>query len=54
MVLLYKEVLEAPADILQQSGLIQSLGMTRINGLSAVYWRIRREVELAGSKEAHL
>ncbi|RMG68611.1 MAG: SufE family protein [Calditrichaeota bacterium] len=39
-----REVLEAPMDILNRSGLIQTIGMRRMNGLSAIYRRIKQEV----------
>ena len=38
------EVLAAPMDILQRSGLAQTLGMMRMQGLSAIYRRIKQEV----------
>jgi cysteine desulfuration protein SufE len=39
-----QEVLEAPTDILNQSGLAQATGMRRMLGLSAIYRRIKQEV----------
>ncbi len=39
-----QEVLEAPMDILNRSGLVQTIGMRRINGLSAIFRRIKQEV----------
>jgi cysteine desulfuration protein SufE len=43
------EVLTTPADLIQRLGLIESLGMVRMRGLSAILHRIRREVEKANS-----
>ena len=42
-----EEVAAAPPDILQRSGLAQTLGMMRMQGLSAVYRRIKQEVQKA-------
>ncbi len=42
-----EEVLAAPEDLLQRLGLASKLGLRRIQGLSAVYRRIRAEVEKA-------
>lgn len=44
-----REVLAAPMDILQRSGLAATLGMMRMQGLSAVYRRIKEEVRQASS-----
>ncbi len=41
------EVAAAPPDILHRSGLAQTLGMMRMQGLSAVYRRIQQEVRQA-------
>ena len=38
------EVLAAPGDILNRSGLAQAIGMRRMFGLSAIYRRIKQEV----------
>lgn len=38
------EVLDAPQDILQKTGLASLLGMNRVQGLSAIYQRIKNEV----------
>ncbi len=38
------EVLAAPMDILNRSGLAQAIGMRRMFGLSAIYSRIKQEV----------
>jgi cysteine desulfuration protein SufE len=38
------EVLAAPMDILNRSGLAQAIGMRRMFGLSAIYQRIKQEV----------
>ncbi|NIT55848.1 MAG: SufE family protein [Aliifodinibius sp.] len=43
-----EDLLSAPSDILQRSGLAQTLGMTRMQGLSAVYRRVKDEVKQAG------
>jgi cysteine desulfuration protein SufE len=39
-----QEVLDSPADILDHSGLAQTIGMRRMFGLSAIYTRIKQEV----------
>jgi cysteine desulfuration protein SufE len=39
-----QEVLEAPTDVLAQSGLAQAIGMRRMFGLSVIYSRIKQEV----------
>ena len=40
-----EEVLKAPADILHRTGLVNTLGMVRIQGLSAIYKRIKDEIQ---------
>ena len=40
-----EEVAEATNNILQETGLAQTLGMNRMYGLSAIYQRIKREVK---------
>ena len=42
------EVLDAPADILHRLGLANLLGMQRTRGLSAIYRRVKGEVERQG------
>lgn len=42
-----EEVLKAPNDLLSRLGLVNKLGITRIQGLSAVYQRIKNEVKKA-------
>lgn len=44
------DVASAPDDMLNQSGLVQSLGMNRMQGLSAIYRRIKSDVATAGSR----
>ena len=39
-----EDVLVAPMDILNRSGLAQAIGMRRMFGLSAIYQRIKQEV----------
>jgi len=41
------DVADATNDILQETGLAQTLGMNRMYGLSAIYQRIKREVKAA-------
>ncbi len=40
-----QEVLDAPRDALRMLGLSELLGMQRTQGLSAIYGRLRRQVE---------
>lgn len=47
-----EEVAGAPADILHQLGLVNKLGMMRVQGLTAVYQRIKNEVKLAAESES--
>ncbi|HEX3037127.1 MAG TPA: SufE family protein [Thermodesulfobacteriota bacterium] len=44
-----EEVEAAPNDILYRLGLDQKLGMMRMQGLSAVYGRIKNEVKIANT-----
>jgi cysteine desulfuration protein SufE len=45
------EVEKAPTDILNRSGLANTLGMMRMQGLSAIYRRIKDEMRLISSEE---
>lgn len=45
------QVLNAPPDLLNRSGLAHTIGMVRIQGLSAILRRIKEEVRLASSGE---
>jgi len=42
-------VLNAPSDLLNRTGLAHTIGMVRIQGLSAILRRIKEEVRLASS-----
>ena len=44
-------VLNAPPDFLNRSGLAHTIGMVRIQGLSAILRRIKEEVRLASSMD---
>jgi cysteine desulfuration protein SufE len=39
-----QEVLEAPTELLNRSGLAQAIGLRRMFGLSVIYGRIKQEV----------
>ena len=43
----YEDVLKVPGDLLQRSGLINILGMLRLNGLTGVLNRLKRAVTAA-------
>lgn len=47
-----EDVLSAPSDILNQLGLAGKLGMMRIQGLTAVFHRIKNEVAQASAASA--
>ncbi len=42
-----KEVLAAPDDLLKRTGLLETLGMVRMRGLSAIQHYIRQQVRKA-------
>lgn len=44
-----QEVIDAPTDILNRSGLARTIGMMRTQGLSAILQRVKEEVRLAGA-----
>jgi cysteine desulfuration protein SufE len=44
-----EQVLATPPDLIQQLGLTEALGMTRMRGLHAILYRVREEVRKASA-----